>query len=79
MLATEYWKRDENIPKFKIWSEVVFDYSDQTLIPLYLKIWSVTYCEKTKKWLYNFNWETSFAEENLRHATLPEVVKYFRP
>ena len=66
-------------PKFKVWSEVVFDYDNKNLTPVYIKIWSVTYYEKTKKWIYNFNWETALEEEDLRHATLQEVIKYFRP
>ena len=66
-------------PKFKIWAEVVFEYYNKNLTPLYMKIWSVTYSEKIKKWIYNFNWETALEEEDLRHATLPEVVQYFRP
>ena len=66
-------------PKFKVWFEVVFDYDNKNLTPVYIKIWSVTYYEKTKKWIYNFNWGTALEEEDLRHATLPEVIKYFRP
>ena len=66
-------------PKFKIWAEVVFDYDNKNITPVYIKIWSVTYSDKTKKWIYNFNWKTALEEEDLRYATLPEVIQYFRP
>lgn len=66
-------------PKFKVWSEVVFDYDNKNLTPVYIKIWSVTYSDKTKKWIYNFDWERAIEEEDLRHAIIPEVIQYFRP
>ena len=85
--ASADWKNYETIceepkipaPKFKVWSEVVFDYDNKNLTPVYIKIWSVTYSEKTKKWVYNFDWERAIEEEDLRHAIIPEVIQYFRP
>jgi len=85
--ASADWKNYETIceeqkipaPKFKVWSEVVFDYGNKNLTPVYIKIWSVTYYEKTKKWIYNFDWERAIEEEDLRHATIPEVIQHFRP
>ena len=84
--ASADWKNYETIceepkipaPKFKIWAEVVFDYDNKNLTPVYIKIWSVTYSDKTKKWIYNFDWERAL-EEDLRHAIIPEVIQYFRP
>lgn len=85
--ASADWKNYETIceepkipaPKFKVWSEVVFDYDNKNLTPVYIKIWSVTYSEQTKKWVYNFDWERAIEEEDLRHAIIPEVIQYFRP
>ena len=69
-------------PKFKIWAEVVFEFQDSEY-PVYLKITSMSYHEKLWTWMYNYNpVENSikaYEEEDLRHATLQEVIKYFRP
>lgn len=68
-------------PKFKVWSEVVFEFENYKY-PVYLKITSMFYHEKTWTWIYNYTpgeINKSYNEEDLRHATLPEVIKYFRP
>ena len=85
--ASADWKNHETAceepkipaPKFKIWAEVVFDYDNKNITPVYIRIWSVTYSDKTKKWIYNFDWERALEEEDLRHAIIPEVIQYFRP
>jgi len=67
-------------PKFKIWAEVVFEFEDSKY-PIYLKITSMTYCEKLWTWVYNPQYWTNKAckEQDLRHATIPEVIQHFRP
>ena len=69
-------------PKFKIWSEVVFEFKDSEY-PVYLKITSMSYDEKWWTWVYNYNpgvtSNKAYKEEDLRPATLPEAIQYFRP
>ena len=68
-------------PKFKIWAEVVFEF-ENSKYPVYLKITSMSYYEKLWTWICNYTpgeINKAYNEKDLRHATLPEVIQYFRP
>lgn len=67
-------------PKFKIWDEVVFDFNNKNLTPIYTKIHTLTYHEQKNIYVYNgdVGWRWYIPEEDLRFPTLPEKVKYFK-
>ena len=68
-------------PKFKIWAEVVFEF-ENSKYPVYLKITSMSYYEKLWTWICNYTpgeINKAYNEKDLRHATLPEIIQYFRP